>query len=88
MPLALQALAGESGGSYGLLLIVQQAGFMVVGAITNQKFLLKGGMWVALAAILYQLRGLGWAFLSLLAVVLIGLAIYRLQKHEDNQTKK
>lgn len=83
IPLALQALSDESGGLYGLLLIAQQIFFMVLGALFGLRFLLKAGMWVALAAILYQLRGLGWAFLSLLALILIGIAIYRLQQHSD-----
>ncbi|MEO8105027.1 MAG: hypothetical protein ABI602_01690, partial [Candidatus Saccharibacteria bacterium] len=86
VPLALQSMAAESGGTYGLLLIAEQVGFMVVGVSFGQRFLLRWGLWTALAAILFQLKGLGWAFLSLLAVIIIGVAIYRLQKHPpDNQ---
>lgn len=87
VPMVLQALGGQSGKSYGLILIVQQVGFMLAGVLLNQRFLLKAGMWVALGAILYQLRGLGWAFLTLVAAIIIGVAIYRLQKHEDTQPK-
>lgn len=83
VPLALQALSGESGEMYGLILIAEQIFFMVAGAMLNQRFLLRWGLWTALAAVLFQLRGLGWAFLSLLAIIIIGVAVYRLQKHSD-----
>lgn len=84
IPLVLQALAGESGDRYGLLLIAQQVGFMLVGVLLNIRFFIKAGLIVALSAVLYQLRGLGWAFLALIALILIGVAVYRLQKHSDN----
>lgn len=87
VPMIIQALSGSSGGTYGLILIIQQASFMALGALSNQKFLLKAGLWVALASVLYQLRGLGWAFLTIVAVILIGFAVYRLQKHDDNSNK-
>lgn len=85
VPLALQSIAGAAGGNYGLLLIAEQVAFMVAGAILpahdmSRHFLLRWGLWTALAAILFQLRGLGYAFLSLLAAIIIGIAIYRLQK--------
>lgn len=83
LPLIVQALGGENGATYGLLLIVQQVGFMVLGSIVNSKILVQGGLWVAAGAVLYQLRGLGWAFLAIIAVIIIGVAIYRLQKHGD-----
>jgi formate hydrogenlyase subunit 3/multisubunit Na+/H+ antiporter MnhD subunit len=87
VPLIIQALSGQSGGNYGILLICQQVLFMLIGVILNQRFLLKAGLWIALGSILYQLRGLGWAFLGIVAVVLIAIAIYRLQKHEDSGLK-
>jgi hypothetical protein len=87
VPLVLQSLAGASGGNYGLMLIAEQVGFMVIGASFGQRFLLRWGLWTALAAVLFQLRGLGWAFLSMLALIIIGTAVYRLQKHPpDNGT--
>lgn len=82
-PMILQALGGNSGGMYGIILIIQQVAFMTIGALINQKFLIKAGLWVALASVLYQLRGLGWAFLSIVAIILIGFAVYRLQKHDE-----
>lgn len=86
IPMVLQTLNNGEGEMYGLILIIQQVSFMVIGIILNQRFLLKAGLWVALGSILYQLRGLGWAFLAIIAVVIIGIAIYRLQKHNDNQS--
>lgn len=85
IPLALQSLGGEAGGYYGLILIFEQVLFMAIGAMLppnnlGQHFLLRWGLWTALAAILFQLRGLGWAFVSLLALIIIGTAVYRLQK--------
>ena len=84
VPLVLQSLSGASGGPYGLWLIAEQVGFMVVGVSFGQRFLLRWGLWTALAAVLFQLRGLGWAFLSLLALIIIGVAVYRLNKHPPN----
>lgn len=87
VPLALQSLAGESGGTYGLMLIAEQVGFMVIGASFGQRFLLRWGLWTALAAVLFQLKGLGWAFLTMLALIIIGVAVYRLQKHPPDSQK-
>ena len=85
IPLAFQSLGSEAGGNYGLILIVEQIMFMAIGSMLppntlGQHFLLRWGLWTALAAILFQLRGLGWAFVSLLAVIIIATAVYRLQK--------
>jgi hypothetical protein len=44
------------------------------------------GLYVALAAVLYQLRHLGWAALSFLALFIIGMAVYRLMKSVDRKT--
>jgi hypothetical protein len=84
VPLALQAMSGESGGLYGLILIVEQVFFMLIGSMLGVRFLIQAGLWTGLAAILYQLRGLGWAFMTLLALIVIGVAVYRLQKHPPN----
>lgn len=90
VPLVLQSLGNEAGGYYGLILIAEQVLFMIAGVslprdANGQRFLLRWGMWTALAAILFQLKGLGWAFLSLLAIIVIGVAVYRLQKNTDNK---
>jgi hypothetical protein len=44
------------------------------------------GLYVALGAVLYQLRNLGWAALSFLALFVIGMAIYRLLRSSDHRT--
>ncbi len=90
VPLVLQSLGNEAGGYYGLILIGEQVLFMLAGVTlppdsTGHRFLLRWGMWTALAAILFQLRGLGWAFLSLLAIIVIGVAVYRLQKNPQDK---
>jgi len=41
IPLILQSLSGVSGGFYGLMLIGEQVGFMIVGASFGQRFLLR-----------------------------------------------
>ncbi len=86
-PLILAGIASESGGTYGLILIAEQVAFMIAGVTFGQRFLVRWGLWTALAAILFQLRGLGWAFLSVLAVFIIGIALYRLQKHPTDNNE-
>lgn len=83
VPLALQALNGLSGGLYGWWLLLEQIGFMLLGMSIRKPAVTKWGLYVALAAVLYQLRNLGWAALTILAIFLIGMAMYRLQKHDD-----
>lgn len=80
VPLVLQALSGAAGGLYGWWLLIEQIGFMLLGMLIQRPFVTKWGAYVAAGSVLYQLRGLGWAALGLIAMVLIGLAIYRLQK--------
>ena len=85
VPLAVQSLSSEAGSTYGLILIAEQVGFMIIGATLptdekGQHLLLRLGLWTGLGAVLFQLRGLGYAFLSLLAFIIIGVAVYRLQK--------
>ncbi len=82
IPLALQALGGTSGGLYGWWLILEQIVFMLLGMEIKKRFITMWGLYVAVGAVLYQLRGLGWAALAFLAVFLIGLAIYRIQKND------
>lgn len=83
VPLVLQALGGSSGDLYGWWLILQQVGFMVLGVAINRRFLTWWGLYVSVAAILYQLRDLGWAALTVLALFVIGVAVYRLQHTAD-----
>ena len=80
VPLALQALSSTSGGLYGWWLLLEQVAIMLVGMTIGRRFVTLWGLYVAVAAVLYQLRGLGYAALAVLAVFLIGLAVYQLQK--------
>lgn len=43
------------------------------------------GLYVAVASVLYQLRNLGWAALTVLAMFIIGIAMYQLQKNSDQK---
>lgn len=90
VPLALQAIVGVAGGVYGWWLLLEQIGFMLIGMSIRRHFVTMWGLYVAVAAVLYQLRHLGWAALTVLALFLIGLATYRLQKvpKEKNSSKK
>lgn len=82
-PLVIQALAGEAGGLYGWWLLLEEIGFMLLGMALNKPIVIKWGLYVALGAVLYQLRNLAWAALTVLAAFLIGLAVFQLQKHSD-----
>lgn len=89
IPLVLQALNSTSGEFYGLALIIQQAVFLTIGVFLRNKLLIRFALWTAIASVLFQLRNLGWAFMALLAVVIIGVAVYRLQFHnpdDDDRT--
>lgn len=83
IPLGLQALNDASGGLYGWWLIIEQIVFMLLGMGISKRFVTMWGLYVAVGAVLYQLRGLGWAALTVLAIFIIGLAMYKIQKYTD-----
>jgi hypothetical protein len=83
VPLAIQAIGGQAGGLYGWWLLLEQVLFMLIGMAIGKRFVTMWGLYVAVGAVLYQLRNLGWAALTFLAVFLIGLAVYRLQKYTN-----
>ncbi len=83
LPLTLQALRGQSGGVYGWWLLIEQVAIMLIGMALGKGFVARWGLFVATAAVLYQLRNLGYLALGVLALVLIGIAVYSLQKHND-----
>jgi len=56
---------------------------MLIGMALGKGFVARWGLFVATAAVLYQLRNLGYLALGVLALVLIGIAVYSLQKHND-----
>ncbi len=89
VPLVLQSLAGVAGGLYGVWLILDQIAIMLLGMALRDGFVIRWGLYVAIGAVLYQLRDLGWAMVAVLAIFLIGLALYRLQKSDSsNQPPK
>ncbi len=81
IPLTFQALAGLAGGLYGWWLLLEQVFFMLLGIAIKRRFVVMWGLSVAVASVLYQLRHLGYAALGFLALVVIGIAIYQLQKY-------
>lgn len=83
IPLGLQALSGQAGGLYGWWLLLEQIAFMLVGMAIKKRIVTMWGLYVAVGAVLYQLRDLGWAALTVLAMFLIGIAVYKLQKPSD-----
>lgn len=82
VPLAVQALSGQAGGVYGWWLLLEMIAWMLVGMAIGRRFVVMWGLYVSVAAVLYQLRGLGWAALTFLAIFLIGLAIYQIMRRE------
>jgi hypothetical protein len=58
VPLALQALGGQAGGLYGWWLLLEQIAFMLIGMATAKRLVTMWGLYVAVAAVLYQLRTL------------------------------
>jgi hypothetical protein len=85
LPLALQAL-GNEGEFYGWLLIVEHIILMLIGIALARPLVMRWGLWVAVAAVLYQLRSLTYLALGFLAAVLIVIAIRVLQKNNDGPT--
>lgn len=83
VPLALQALGGEGGDAYGWWLLLEQIFFMLLGMTIKKRRVVFWGLYVAIGSVLYQLRDLGWAALTVLAIFVIGIAMYKLQKHDD-----
>lgn len=81
VPLVLQAINGVAGSLYGWWLLVEQIVFMIIGMTVKRHFVTMWGLYVAVAAVLYQLRDLGYAALAVLALFVIGIAVYQLQKY-------
>jgi hypothetical protein len=85
VPLILQSLGSDSGESLGLWLLLEQTGFFLLGIAIRKPFVTKWGLYVAIGAVLYQLRDLGWAMLAVLSLFIIGIAIYRALKQPDDK---
>jgi len=85
VPLALQAIGGTAGDLYGWWLLLEQVGFMILGIVIHKRYVTMWGLYVAIGSVLFQLRHLGWAALSFLALFIIGLAVYRLMRSADSR---
>lgn len=81
VPLLVQALSAEAGGLYGWWLLIEQVVFMLIGMAIRKRFVIMWGLYVAVGSVLYQLRHLGYAALAVLAIFVIGVAVYQLQKY-------
>lgn len=83
IPLGLQVIAGNAGGLYGWWFLGEQIAIMLVGMVLRNRFVTRWGLYVAVGSVLFQLRALAWLSLTLLALFLIALAVYQLQKSDD-----
>lgn len=81
VPLLLQALSGTAGDLYGWWLLLEQVVIMLIGMALRKRFVIMWGLYVAVGSVLYQLRHLGYAALAVLAIFVIGIAVYQLQKY-------
>lgn len=86
VPLIVQSLAGKSGDLYGWWLLLEQVFIMILGIFIHKSILIRWGLYVAVASVLWQLRGLGWVSLSLLALFIISVAIYQIYSSNKKQT--
>lgn len=85
IPLLLAAL-NASGETYGWLLIIEHVLLMIIGIVVNRRYVMWWGLGIATLAVLYQLRDLPFAGLGFLALVVIGVALYILNR--QNSTKE
>jgi hypothetical protein len=83
-PLALQALGGDAG--YGLLLLLESTGIMLLGLWLRYPLVRNWGLAVAVGSVLYQLREFQFFVLALLGAGVIGVGVYLLLKNDH--TKK
>ncbi|MCA9330874.1 hypothetical protein KC957_02405, partial [Candidatus Saccharibacteria bacterium] len=81
VPLIFQSM-GQAGDIYGWWLLLEQVAFMLLGMAIQRRFVTMWALYVAIGAVLYQLRDLGYAALAVLATFVIGIAVYQLQKHD------
>lgn len=85
IPLAIESLSGSGRGNIlGLWLLIEQIGFLLLGIGISKPIVTKWGLYVGVAAVLYQLRDLGWAMVAVLSVFIIGVAIFRALRQPDD----
>jgi hypothetical protein len=86
IPLALETLSGGANADiYGVLLLLENVGFLILGVTIQKSVVIRWGLYTAVASVVYQLRELGWAMLSVVALFVIGVAIHRALKQPDNE---
>ena len=84
IPLAIQAMGSSAGGLYGWWLLLEQVMFMIIGNIIHKKFVVMWGLYVAVGAVLFQLKDLGFLSMILLALFMISIAVYKIQKSDKS----
>lgn len=85
IPLALEALAGDSG--YGLLLLFESVAILLFGLWAHYPLISWWGLSVAVGSVLYQLREFQFFVLALLGAGIIGLGVVLLLRQEKNKDK-
>jgi len=84
VPLFLQSLSETNGALYGWWLLLEQVGIILIGMGINNRLMIRWGLYASLGAVLYQLRDLGWAALTVLALFIIAVAVRKIQKYGDH----
>ena len=80
VPVVLKALDDTS--TYSLLLLFEQASLLIAGAVLNKKPLTYWGAAVVVLSVVYMLRSFAYLQLLIIAVILIGYAIFRLTRQK------
>jgi hypothetical protein len=80
VPVVLRAL--DDTATYSLLLLFEQAGVLIAGVILNKKALTYWGAAVVVLSVVYMLRSFAYLQLLLIAVILIGYALFRLTRQK------
>ncbi len=84
VPVALQVVYG-AGTIYGWWLLLEEVAIMLLGMTIGRSFVTRWGLYTAVGVVLYQLRGLGYVALALLALFLLALAVYKIQKYNGQK---
>ena len=88
VPLILQTLGDVNDGRvYGIWLLLENILFFLIGITFRIQLITRWGLYVSVGVVLYELRDLGWAMLSILALVLIGVGAYRAMNQPDEPEK-
>lgn len=57
---------------------------MLLGIITGKRYLTQWGIYVTIGAVLFQMRELEWAVLLIIAISVIGAALYYINRHNQD----